>query len=173
MSFSLSHHPQISGGLIPDSTLLTHYLDSVYEILKPLIGGADASVVKLSFQIGDFVPLFFLKETHSASLAGGFLITACNPRSLALSREENERRQSHLAEQLQERGWLVLPALGRDQANQWREESFLVLGATEEAIRPLMVQWEQNAWLWIDRVGQVHLRHHGQTVLDPSFEPVL
>lgn len=154
-----------------DQGLLTHYLDSVYEVFAPALEPLKSRHIIFSFQVGEFVPVDSQEDLLLGTLAGAIFVTACNPGSRPLNPEENEKRQRQLAVQIEERGWLALPAAGRNHDGSWVEASFLVLGATEMAVRALMREWGQNAWLWIDPAGQVHLQHHGQCPADPSFVP--
>jgi|GEM_PF-3001387 len=166
---SFSSSPHLFGAR--GQSLLTHYLESVYEVYAPAQEPFKNRRVIFSFRIGEFVPVDSRQDLLFGTLAGAYLITACNPASQPLSPLENERRQRQLALQIEDRGWLALPAAGRSVDASWAEPSFLVIGATELAVRKLMRDWGQNAWLWIDPAGQVHLQHHGQCPADPSLGP--
>ncbi len=89
-------------------------------------------------------------------------VTACNPRSVALSNEENERRMNDLRHSLAISGWRFFSgaAVGRD--GSWREPSLLILNLPETDAIKLARQWDQNAivvgqiaeparLVWIDR----------------------
>jgi hypothetical protein len=67
----------------------------------------------------------------------GWVITACNPRSIVLGVEENAKRTRQLYDELAGAGYLVRSATGFDPANpEWNEPGWLVEGITEsEAIR--------------------------------------
>ena len=76
----------------------------------------------------------------------GWVITACNPRSVLLSIEENALRSGQLHRDLVAAGYRVLPTTGFDPANpEWNEPGWLVEEISEpEAIR-VAREWEQNA----------------------------
>lgn len=171
MNTSSSFSPVADPFDTPGQSLLTHYLDSVYEVFAPDQEQVKSRRVIFSFQVGEFVPVSSQEDLLLGTLADAFLITACNPGSRVFTAAENEKRQRQLSQQIEDRGWLALPAVGRSPDGSWVEPSFLVLGATELAVRLLMREWGQNAWLWIDPAGQVHLQHHGQCPTDPSSVP--
>ena len=76
----------------------------------------------------------------------GCVITACNPRSIQLSREENAMRTRQLHDELAYAGYRVLPATGFDPANpDWSEPGWLVEGISESEAMRVARKWEQNA----------------------------
>ena len=85
-------------------------------------------------------------DRWSLTSDAGWVITACNPRSIVLGVEENAKRTRQLHDELAEAGYLVRSATGFDPANpEWNEPGWLVEGITEsEAIRVARA-WEQNA----------------------------
>ncbi len=89
-----------------------------------------------------------LQETGHTCAA---FITACNPHSWPQSEAENSRAQQQLAGELEQHGYLTIPAIGLDPAGEWQgEESFLVPGLDLENAKFLGEQYAQNAILWAD-----------------------
>lgn len=75
----------------------------------------------------------------------GFVITACNPRSVPLSEAENRERNDALSSELAARRWTRFRAVGHDGEGSWREPSFAVVGAPAVEILALAHQFSQNA----------------------------
>lgn len=75
---------------------------------------------------------------------GGFVITACNPRSVRLPEAENRARQDELAAELDRRRLRRIAAIGHD-GGEWREPSFAVVGAPREEVLELARRFSQNA----------------------------
>ena len=76
----------------------------------------------------------------------GWVITACNPRSVVLGVEENAKRTRQLHDELAGAGYLVRSATGFDPANpEWNEPGSLVEGITESGAIRVAREWEQNA----------------------------
>ena len=90
-------------------------------------------------------PNAFLKGLPG-SKRGWALITAHNPLPKVLSAEENQRRNEALAALLDHKGYRYFPALG--QANDWREESFLIAGITLGDALHIARSFGQVAILW-------------------------
>jgi hypothetical protein len=86
------------------------------------------------------------------TLAGqrsAIFITAENPRSKPLEKEENRQRTATLRDLLIVAGYHFLTGYGIGQNSDWPPEaSFLVLGATREAGLYLASRFEQNAFLF-------------------------
>ena len=60
-------------------------------------------------------------------------VTACNPGSVLLSKEENTARQSELARIVAERGFAAYPGEGIGDGGAWpAEPSLLIVGITHE-----------------------------------------
>jgi hypothetical protein len=97
-----------------------------------------------------------LHRQHRADCSA--FITACNPFSAKLSREQNAKRQSELAKQLRQRGLPFVDGIGQHPANEWDgEPSFLIFGLALEAAKSLGIRLEQNAILWSGENGVAHL----------------
>jgi len=91
---------------------------------------------------------------------GCAFLTAFNPRSEALSEADNKARQRQLLSELEHRGLVSVPGVGRHPHNGWPEEaSVLVLGVTLDQAREFGIRFDQNAVLWagIDAVPRLIL----------------
>ncbi len=85
-------------------------------------------------------------NTLSGASRGWALITAHNPLPNILSAEENQRRNEALAALLDRRGYSYFPALG--QADEWKEESFLIVGIPLADALRIARSFGQVAILW-------------------------
>ena len=84
------------------------------------------------------------------------IITAWNPRSQKLSEAENKTRNSALRSQLKE--YTIFNALGQGCDASWpAEESFLVIGISKEQVELVVVEFEQNAYIWFEFDQQASL----------------
>jgi len=70
------------------------------------------------------------------------ILTAENPQAKALSREENEKRNKRLVEELQDKGYEYVPVEGRYDN---LEESFLVFEISNEAALDLAKKYDQES----------------------------
>lgn len=145
----------------PITTHLSHYLESIYEIWESVGNGPSGESWKISFRVGEILPKFYRDKLFFEAPGGGHLITACNPRSRKLDCEVNQNRMDCLSREIRGKGWLVWPALGRNLNGSWVEPSFFVVGATHRDIHEFMARWEQNAWIWIEQTGEIHLHGFG------------
>ena len=68
-----------------------------------------------------------LRRRHPTARSWAF-ITAWNPFSERLSKNENDARQRDLCAQLAARGLPTIEGVGRDETSDWHEESLLVVG---------------------------------------------
>ena len=95
--------------------------------------------------------LTFIKQENIQSAA---LITAYNPYSKPLSKVENEAAQAKLIERLNELSIRFFRGEGRDAAGLWEPEpSVLALDISLETADKLAMQFEQNAYVWINGDG--------------------
>jgi hypothetical protein len=89
------------------------------------------------------------RQLMLARQGSAIFITAENPRSKRLDKEENCQRTAALRDSLSIAGYQFLMGYGIGQTSDWPpEESFLVLGATREAGLDLASKFEQNAFLF-------------------------
>ncbi len=75
------------------------------------------------------------------------IVTACNPRSVRLSDEENTRRMDELRGQLGHDGVPFVPSENRSPGGgpAWREPSVLITGAPRGYVLTVLRNWDQNA----------------------------
>lgn len=89
------------------------------------------------------------------------IVTAYNPASTLRPREENERANERLREEIEAAGGTAHPATaggtGPD-AELWTEPGFAVTGMPREALASLAGRFGQNAIVWIDPAGAPSLR---------------
>jgi len=88
-----------------------------------------------------------LKKLHDTHHCGcSAFITAYNPKSMELSREQNEERQRALKQELHSLGYPCYEGLGQPEDASWQgESSFLVLNITEEEACRLRDKYGQLA----------------------------
>lgn len=85
---------------------------------------------------------------HALGISQGCYITASNPESKPFDRAENAARNEALGMDLIEaRNLLVLPGIANGP-DDWREESYMVLGLSLEEGKRLGRKYQQNAILW-------------------------
>jgi hypothetical protein len=88
-----------------------------------------------------------LMGEHNALCAA--YITAWNPFSQQLSRQQNEARQQELKAELKRRGLKFIEGIGQHPSNNWPgEPSVLVLDLNKEAAKSLAAHHEQHAFVW-------------------------
>lgn len=78
-------------------------------------------------------------------------LTAWNPRSEKLSEDENLDRQMELLSEIEARRLNYL--VGYGERGEWREYSYLILGIDRQGASELALQFEQNAYVWLDDAG--------------------
>ncbi|WP_250514866.1 nitrile hydratase accessory protein [Caballeronia sp. INDeC2] len=94
-------------------------------------------------------------------VASAVFVTAFNPFGQVLAPEENAARQRKLIERVAQLDLRALPGEGVDPKNIWAAESSLfVLGATPDLADALMIEFRQNAVVYVDRAGLPQLLLH-------------
>jgi len=78
-------------------------------------------------------------------------LTASNPGSEKLSEEEKLDRQMELLSEIEARRLNYL--VGYGERGDWREYSYLILGLDEQDASNLALQFDQNAYVWLDDSG--------------------
>jgi len=78
-------------------------------------------------------------------------LTAWNPGSKKLSDDENLDRQMELLSEIEARRLNYL--VGYGERGEWREYSYLILGIDRQDASELALQFEQNAYVWLDDAG--------------------
>jgi hypothetical protein len=102
----------------------------------------NAAVFEVDFPSG---PLLFDIETVAAPCAPFFSLSAYNPGFERPSPEVNEQRNAQLERDLIAAGATVLPAVGRDRENTYREPSFAAFGISESTALELARRYDQAA----------------------------
>lgn len=90
-------------------------------------------------------------EATGERLFGGrpfVLVTAYNPRSVALGVEENRRRNAALGEALRARGLEFAPSSGASPDGAWEEPGFVVFEVSLSEALDLGRRFEQHAVVW-------------------------
>ena len=129
---------------MPDESLLKQYLASSYRIHE-----ACRTVV---FHVG-------VRSAELAALLGArglsscAFLTAWNPGSRPLPREENDARAQALGRDVRAAGQDLLEGQGRSPDRDWCEESCLVLGIDRARAIALARRYGQVAFLFIDARG--------------------
>lgn len=94
---------------------------------------------------GPFVIRIDERSDQVAGVGWAF-VTACNPRSVCLSDEENARRTADLEAAVRERGWTFYRGHGVGRDGTWSPEpSLLVVGIAEADALGLAKRFGQNA----------------------------
>jgi hypothetical protein len=75
-----------------------------------------------------------------------WILTACNPRSIALAPEVNAERHEQMGRQIADLGLIACPNVGYDPADpSWSETGYTIVGDDEATVCELARGWEQNA----------------------------
>jgi len=123
-----------------DEDLVGAYRATLYEVF-----GAEGLTLRIGAACGE---LSRLMAEHGARCAA--FVTACNPRSQALSEEVNRERGATLLADLVAEGRVCLAGQGRHPDGGWPPEpSLLVLGLDRVAASELGRRWDQNAVVWV------------------------
>lgn len=118
------------------SELWLFYADTVVDVFME--DGRTLSITQTSDPTIDAWPF------DEADVA--WILTACNPRSVPLTDDENATRHQQLGEQLAERGYAYLETVGFDPKDRsWSEQGYAVLGISEDEVCDLARSWDQNA----------------------------
>jgi hypothetical protein len=105
---------------------------------------------QFTLRIGKFSePLEQLLRSKRRTTAA--FLTAFNPYSQPLTKEENTAKQDQLIKDVELRGLHFLLGIGQHPSQQWEgEPSLLILGIGLEAAKNLGNKYEQNAFVWAD-----------------------
>ncbi len=118
-----------------DRSLLSTYKDTTYNIEQP----------ELAIRIGETNKTLnvFLFDNNSYSWA---FISACNPHSVPLSDEENDRRHKDLVEQVQSMKWRFCIGWGTPANEGWKaEKSLFIFDISKAQAIELGKAFHQNA----------------------------
>ena len=125
-------------------------IDSVlckaYEETNFIVHSAPKFALNIGQLSDQLIQLFIFHKVTTAAF-----LTAYNPFSHQLSKDENFTRQSNLVKEIQSRGLNFLQGLGQNQDYKWEgEPSLLILGIAFEAAKKLARTYEQNAFVWCE-----------------------
>ncbi len=142
--------------------LLAAYAATLYEIDTP----AGTALIR----IGQPVPEALHALTfHWDRVA---VVTAFNPFSVPLSKEENLRRHEVLRGAVDPAGRRMLCGAGRDASGEWPPETSLaIFDATDDEYDDWMLAFGQNAIVVATRGGNVALRLHPHEVSRVAGDP--
>jgi hypothetical protein len=129
--------------------LLTLYRESRYDVCLPR---GDIATIR----IGEVAPESVLRWIGKAGIA--FYMTACNPRSHSLPREENEQRLESMRAYVRERGFAFLEGIGHIPGEAWREPNLLIRGISETGVADLVRLHDQNSIVVVRAQAPVTLR---------------
>jgi len=86
------------------------------------------------------------------------ILTAWNPRSHKTTAVENKKQNNALSRYLIKNNFIYYDALGEGQDSSWpAEESFFIIGISKEQAESLALEYEQNAYIWLQHNKPVEL----------------
>ena len=130
------------------SDLEKHYLDTNYIVY---LDGHECNI-----NIGHVIPTFIQKLLETDSKKSAVVITACNPKSQLLTFLENKSRNDKLRSKLN--NYTVYKAIGQGSDPSWpAEESYFVIGITQNKAEQLAVEFEQYAFVMCESGKAVSL----------------
>ena len=105
---------------------------------------------QFTFKVGEFC-LDLENLFRESNLSTGCFITACNPESTKLSKEQNALLQETLHSDLVSQNLHIITGLGSDPSGEWEgEPSFLAIGISFSRAKSLGIKYKQNAIIWCD-----------------------
>lgn len=126
-----------------NSELEKAYLDTTYSVLVD----GEKYDIKIGKQIPSVINCLFENENEKSAV----ILTAWNPRSKALSLEENKERNNKLHSYLKNNKYIIYKALGQGKDASWpAEESFFIPGVTRETAEQYAVEYGQYAYVWCE-----------------------
>ncbi|HEX5122340.1 MAG TPA: DUF3293 domain-containing protein [Rhodanobacteraceae bacterium] len=131
------------------NALIALYRESHYDVEMPRGGAA-------TLRIGAAAPAAVKRWIGTDAVA--FYMTACNPRSTSLPKEENEQRLEALRAEMRRRGCRWLEGAGHIPGEAWREECLLVAGLDAAAADDIARRHEQNSIVVVPAKAAVTLR---------------
>lgn len=125
-----------------DKELLNHYKNTDYWFRV----GAHEIILSIGQKNRDFDRL-----CERFDCTTGTFITASNPQSQLLTKEENRVKNERLATHLEKISQVYcFSGAGQDRDRQWPPEaSFMVLGLSQKTAIDLAQEYQQNALVWI------------------------
>lgn len=96
-------------------------------------------------------------------------LTAWNPLSKPLPREENRRRNAQLLAAIEKWNWKALPGVGVSPDGSWREESFFIFHIRKQQARALAERFGQLAFVYGEGDGIAELIYIQSKVEKKSY----
>jgi hypothetical protein len=131
------------------NALIALYRESHYDVRIPRAGNA-------TLHIGAPAPAAVKRWIGADGVA--FYVTACNPRSASLTKDENDVRLEALRVELRARGCRWLEGAGHIPGESWREECVLVVGIDEGEADAIARRHDQNSIVVVRVDATVTLR---------------
>jgi hypothetical protein len=131
------------------NALIALYRESRYDVEMPRGG-------PVTLRVGAIAPAAVKRWIGQDRIA--FYMTACNPRSTSLTKEENEIRLEALRAEIRARGCRWLEGAGHIPGEAWREECLLVSGIDEGEADALARRHDQNSIVVVPTEATVTLR---------------
>ena len=126
--------------------LQQHYLNTTYSVF--------IEDKQHDIKIGKTLPPAIQELLNKESSAA--ILTAWNPRSQVLPVSENKTRNTKLNLKLKK--YTVYEAVGKGNDPSWSaEESFFILGIKKKDVDRLAVDFEQNAYVWLESDQQASI----------------
>jgi len=114
---------------------------------------------KVEINIGKVIPSVINELLGKEKEKSAIILTAWNPRSKALSIEINKEQNNNLHANLINNKHTFVKALGQGLDTSWAaEESFFIVGVTEQTAEQLAVEYDQYAYVWCEYGKQASLR---------------
>lgn len=130
------------------NALIALYRESHYDVSSP------RGIVVL--RVGTLAPAPVKRWIGDEGVA--FYLTACNPRSTSLPKEDNDQRLETLRAELLADGCRWLEGAGYIPGEAWREECVLVAGIDAAGADAVARRYEQNSILVVPANAPVTLR---------------
>ena len=135
-----------------NTDLEQHYLDTIYFVF---LDGKQYGI-KIGEENLPVVNQLFEKENETSAA----ILTAWNPRSQAIDFQQNKLRNNDLYNLLKEKEYSFYEALGKGKDPRWpAEEGYIILGLKKEEAEKIAVNYEQNAYVWLQQDKPVSLEY--------------
>ena len=131
------------------NALVALYRESHYDVVMPRVGVA-------TLRIGAVAPVAVRRWIGNYGVA--FYMTACNPHSTSLPKEENDQRLEALRAEMRARGCRWLEGAGHIPGEAWREECLLVAGIDMAEADDLARRHAQNSIVVVRATAAATLR---------------
>lgn len=140
-----------------DPSLLLAYRNAIYIVQVKEQTNRKTGSQRIALKIGSTNERLDDLFSDVSGYFGAFL-TASNPRSKCLSVEENECRSKRLRALLKAQNFTFLEGYSTDPDEKWpKEESFLIFNLQQEEATAIGREFEQNAYLWLEKGKPVKL----------------